>query len=187
VSDVSEVTRDCAATIASPTLESTVSLTVQIEPSNGTPPSVEYRWDTDTDILSAQVAAGDDAETPAAAIELQGADGSWVILDVRAGRIRGVEVAVWPDVRKLPGLLPPDADYASVLIPGRRAAGGSSEIDTPLSAEVDDPERIFHFRLGVGHDTRVVKLASDIMIDVEPSGTVAGLWLLNVPPFPLDL
>jgi len=164
-----------------------VSLNVHIEPSNGTPPLVEYRWDTDTDILSAQVAASEGAETPAAAIELQGSDGSWLILDVRAGRIRGVEVAVWPDVRKLPQLRPPEADFASVVIPGRRAAGGSSEIDTPLSAEVDDPERIFHFRLGVGRETRAVKLASDIVIDVEPSGVVAGLWLLNVPPFPLDL
>lgn len=163
-----------------------MSLTVQIEPTSGTPPGVEYRWDTDTDILSVQVAAGDAAETPAAAIELQGSDGSWVILDVRAGRIRGVEVAVWPDVRKLPSLRPPDSDYASVVIPGRRAAGGSSEIDTPLSAEVDDPERIFHFRLGVGRETRAVKLATDILLDVEPSGAVAGLWLLNVPPFPLD-
>jgi hypothetical protein len=178
---------DIVATITSPTPEMTVNLTVQVEPSSGTPPTVEYRWDTDTDILSAQVAAGDGAETPAAAIELQGLDGSWVILDVRAGRIRGVEVAVWPDVRKLPKLQPPDADFANVVIPGRRAAGGSSEIDTPLSAEVDDPERIFHFRLGPGRETRAVKLASDIMIDVEPSGTVAGLWLLNVPPFPLDL
>jgi hypothetical protein len=167
--------------------ETTVNLTVQIEPSTGTPPRVEYRWDTDTDILSAQVAASDGAETPAAAIELQGLDGSWVILDVRDGRIRGVEVAVWPDVRKLPHLQPPDADFANVLIPGRRAAGGSSEIDTPLSAEVDDPERIFHFRLGAGRESRAVKLANDIMLDVDPSGAVAGLWLLNVPPFPLDL
>ena len=164
-----------------------MSLTVQIEPSSGPPPSVEYRWDTDTDILSAQVVASDGVETPAAAIELQGTDGSWVILDVRAGRIRGVEVAVWPDVRKLPNLRPPDADYASVVIPGRRAAGGASEIDTPLSAEVDDPERIFHFRLGAGRETRAVRLANDIVLDVEPSGNVAGLWLLNVPPFPLDL
>lgn len=164
-----------------------MSFTVQIEPSKGPPPTVEYRWDTDTDILSAQVSANDGSETPAAAIELQGADGSWVILDVRAGRIRGVEVAVWPDVRKLPALRPPDASYANVVIPGRRAAGGSSEIETPLSAEVDDPERIFHFRLGAGRETRAVQLASDILIDVEPSGAVAGLWLLNVPPFPLDL
>ena len=32
-----------------------MSLTVHIEPPRGATPSVSYRWDTDTDILSAQV------------------------------------------------------------------------------------------------------------------------------------
>ena len=47
-------------------------------------------------------------------------------------------------------------------------------------------ERIFHFRLSGSRGTRAVRVASDILLDVEPSGAVAGLWLLNVPPFPHD-
>jgi hypothetical protein len=160
-----------------------MSLTVQIEPASGAPPRVDYRWDTDTDILSAQLhAEGPDA--PAGAVELQGEDGSWVILDLRAGKIRGIEIAVWPDVHKRPQLVPPSGDFVSVVVPP--PASISTEVETPMSVEVDDPERIFHFRMSGSSGTRAVRLASDILLDVEPSGAVAGLWLLNVPPFPLD-
>ena len=161
-----------------------MSLTVQIEPARGAPASVAYRWDTDTDILSAQLEGGA-AEGPAATVELQGHDGSWVILDVRAGRIRGVEVAVWPDVRKLPTLRPPAADPGDIVLPARHS-GGSTAVDSPLSAEVDEPERTFHFRLGSNAEVRAVEIAHGVLVDVEPSGAVAGIWLLNVPPFPLD-
>jgi uncharacterized protein YuzE len=162
-----------------------MSLTVQIEPLRGATPSVAYRWDTDTDILSAQV-EGATSEGPAATVEVQGLDGSWMILDVRGGRIRGVEVAVWPDVRKLPALTPPSFEPGEVVLPPRHAAAGASAVDSPLSAEVDDPERVFHFRFGPGPESRAIQVANDILVDVEPSGAVAGIWFLNVPPFPLD-
>lgn len=160
-----------------------MSLTVQIEPATGTPPRVDYRWDTDTDILCAQVQS-DGPDTPAGAIELQGEDGSWVILDLRAGQIRSIEIAVWPDVRKRPQLVPPAGDFVSVVVPS--PASSSGEVETPMSVEVDGPERIFHFRMSGSRSSRAVRVASDILLDVEPSGAVAGLWLLNVPPFPLE-
>ena len=163
-----------------------MSITVQIEPPRGATPSVSYRWDTDTDILSAQV-EGSPPEGPVATVEVQGADGSWMILDVRGGRIRGVEVAVWPDVRKLPALNPPPSEAGDLVLPARHAAAGASAVDSPLSAEVDDPERVFHFRFGPGAESRAIRVASDMLVDVAPSGTVAGIWFLNVPPFPLDL
>lgn len=161
-----------------------MSLTVQVEPAHGSPPRVAYRWDTDTDILSAQLEDGA-LQGQAATVELQGHDGSWVILDVRAGRIRGIEVAVWPDVRKRPALVPPSAEPGEVVLPARHS-GGSTAIESPLSAEVDEPERTFHFRLGSSAETRAVEIASGLLVDVEPTGAVAGIWLLNVPPFPLD-
>ena len=162
-----------------------MSLTVQIEPPRGATPSVSYRWDTDTDILSAQV-DGSAPEGPVATVELQGHDGSWMIFDVRGGRIRGVEVAVWPDVRKLPALTPPPAEPGDVVLPAKHAATGASAVDSPLSVEVDAPERVFHFRFGPGADSRAIRVASDMLVDVEPTGTVAGIWFLTVPPFPLD-
>jgi hypothetical protein len=162
-----------------------MSLTVQIEPPRGATPAVAFRWDTDTDILSAQV-EGKSPEGPAATVEVQGLDGSWMILDVRGGRIRGVEVAVWPDVRKRPALSPPEFEPGEVVLPARHAATGGSAVDSPLSAEVDDPERVFHFRFGPGAESRAIQVGRDLLVDVEPSGTVAGIWFLNVPPFPLD-
>ena len=55
-------------------------------------------------------------------VGLEGSDGSWVILDVARGRINGVEIAVWPEVRKLPTLSPPTAvEDAHVVVPARRS------------------------------------------------------------------
>ena len=161
-----------------------MSLNVQIEPAAGAPPRVEYRWDVDTDILTASVPS--DGEGPAGIVEVQGRDGSWVILDLRGGRIRGVEVAVWPDVRKLPSLLPPPADYGTAVVASTLPRTGIVAVDSPLSAEVDAPERTIHFRLGGQGTTRAVRLADGLVLDVEPSGNVAGIWLLDVPPFPVD-
>jgi hypothetical protein len=162
-----------------------MSLSVQIEPQRGATPPVSYRWDTDTDILSAQL-EGSPPEGPVATVEVQGHDGSWMILDVRGGRIRGIEVAVWPDVRKILALSPPEAEAGEVVRPANHASGGASAVDSALSAEVDDPERIFHFRFGPSAESQAIRVGSDLLVDVERSGTVAGIWLLNVPPFPLD-
>jgi hypothetical protein len=166
--------------------EATMSLNVQIEPAAGTPPHLEYRWDADTDILTASLAS-DATEGPAGIVEVQGRDGSWVILDLRGGRIRGVEVAVWPDVRKLPTLLPPAGEYGRAVLARAATAPGVVEFDTAVSAEMDAPERTFHFRFGGQGSTRSVRIADGLLLDVEPSsGKVVGLWLLDVPPFPLD-
>src|SRR5689334_25023037 len=127
-----------------------MSLTVQIEPPRGATPSVSYTWDTDTDILSAQV-DGSAPEGPVATVELQGHDGSWMIFDVKGGRVRGVEVAVWPDVRKLPALeAPADAQQGRLVVPSARPEAGVSvlQMDTPLVAEADQTDRTIHFRLG---------------------------------------
>jgi hypothetical protein len=165
-----------------------VNVAVQLQPNSIeqiTP--VSYRWDADTDILIAQL----DGEKPtggmSGSVGLEGADGSWLILDVSAGRIRGVEVAVWPDVHKNPSLSPPATiEDALVVIPSRASQPGiaSLEVDTPLTAESDTHERVIHFRVGKRRDVRTVRLAKDLLLDVDPQSRIAGLWMLNVPPFP---
>lgn len=163
-----------------------MSLNVQIEPAAGPPPHLEYRWDADTDILTASLAS-DAADGPAGIVEVQGRDGSWVILDLRGGHIRGVEVAVWPDVRKLPTLLPPVGEYGRAVLARGTAATPVVEVEAPVSAEVDAPERTFHFRFGGQGTARSVRLADGLLLDVDPSsGKVVGLWLLDVPPFPVE-
>jgi hypothetical protein len=156
-------------------------------PPAAAPADVEYRWDTDTDILTATVRANSVSEGMSGSVGVEGADGSWLMFDVSAGHIRGIEVAVWPQVQKRSGLQPPaETEHASVTIPTRLSQPGiaSLEVDTALSAESDHDERTIHFRIGRARSGRAVRIARDIVLDVADGGRLTGVWLLNVPPFP---
>jgi hypothetical protein len=164
-----------------------VNVAVQLEPAAEAAPAVAYRWDTDTDILTARLEGVATGGGMSGSVELEGTDGSWLILEVAAGRINGVEVAVWPDVHKRPSLVPPTSiEDARVLIPSRASQPGiaSLEVDTPLMAEADTDERVIHFRVGARRDVRTVRVGRDLLLEVDSQSRVAGLWLLNVPPFP---
>ena len=63
----------------------------------------------------------------------------------------------------------------------------SLEINTQMIAEADNLERVIHFRLGSARETRTVRLGRDLLIDLDMQSRIAGLWLLNVPPFPDNL
>jgi hypothetical protein len=164
-----------------------VKIAVQLEPSSDSPREVAYRWDADTDILSAhlpQEAGGDGMD---GSLGLEGADGSWLILDVAAGRINGVEVAVWPDVRNMPSFAPPTKiEDARVVVPsgGTGSSIASLEMATRVTAESDVAQRNFHFRVGSGRGARTVRLGRDHLLDVDDKSHISGLWLLNVPPSP---
>jgi hypothetical protein len=164
-----------------------VNLAVQIDPTTDAPSAVDYRWDADTDILTANLRNGASGEGMSGSVELTGEDGSWVVLDVKGGAIRGVEVAVWPDVRKVPTLpVPAGVEHARVTVPSRKADHGVSlvQVDTTLVADADHAERTIHFRLGAHRPARTVRIASDILLDLDDKRHIMGLWLLNVPPFP---
>ena len=164
-----------------------MNIAVQLEPAAGSPPAVEYRWDTDTDILSARLEAADGGNGMSGSVELEGTDGSWLILDVAHGRISGLEVAVWPDVQKRPTLDPPTTvEDARVLVPLRSSMDGPLclEVTTPLAAEADAAERVIHFRVGAKREVRTVRLGRDLLLDLDLQSRIAGVWLLNVPPFP---
>ena len=95
-----------------------MSFAVQIEPAQGSVPDVDYRWDTDTDILTVAVRARAVGEGLCGSVELMGGDGAWLNLDVTGGRIHGVEVAVWPDVHKVATLhVPAVIEDGRVAVP----------------------------------------------------------------------
>jgi hypothetical protein len=169
-----------------------VKIPIQLEPAetHAPPAGVEYRWDPDTEILSAQLTSKASGKGLSGSVELEGSDGSWLIIDVSSGRILGVEVAVWPEVHKRRALQPPgEVEDAGVLVPSRRSKPGLAavEVETAMLAEADDAERVFHFTLGKPKQTRTVRLARDVMLDIDGSNHLAGLWLLNVPPFPASM
>lgn len=164
-----------------------MKIAVQVQPANGTPQKVEYRWDPDTEILSAQLLPPVKGEGMSGSVGLEGSDGSWLILDVTSGRINGVEIAVWPDVRRMPTLSPPaKVEDAGIIVPSRRSQPeiASLESNTKLLAESDAAQRNFHFRLGKPRETRTIRLACDLLLDLDEKSQISGLWLLNVPPAP---
>ena len=156
-------------------------------PEPGSPSEVEYKWDSDTDILSAQLSPGHPSQGMSGSVGLEGSDGSWLVLDVASGRISGVEIAVWPEVRKVATLTPPaQIEEAKVVIPARQSQPNiaSMETVTRLIADSDPSQRNFHFRLGKPRVTRTIRLARDVLLDVDEKSQISGLWLLNVPPGP---
>lgn len=166
-----------------------MSIAVQLEAPAAPPPAVKYRWDTDTDILTARLESHADGtgNGSSGSVDLEGTDGSWLILDVAKGRISGVEVAVWPDVQKRPTLVPPgtvEDAHVLVAMPPSSPGTASVEIDTPLRAEADADERVIHFRVGTKREARTVRFGRDLLLALDPNLGIAGLWLLNVPPFP---
>lgn len=162
-----------------------MSIAVRVEPLHASPSDVEYRWDTDTDILTANLRARVVSEGASGSVEIEGSDGSWLILDLNGGSIHGVEVAVWPEVRKRATLTPPSEVTDGRVMVGSTDNGiAAIEMNTALAAEADDAERTIHFRLGPMRQTKTVRIATDILIDVDGKDRIAGVWLLAVPPFP---
>jgi hypothetical protein len=166
-----------------------VEIAVRVETGSAALSAVDYRWDADTDILTAMLSGASKGDGMSGSVEVEGSDGSWLIFDVSGGRIAGIEVAVWPDVRKVGTLAPPaDAVAALVTIPARASQPGiaSVEVDTRVVADADASERTIHFRFGAARAMRAVRVAEDMIFDVDESDRIAGVWLLNVPPFPTE-
>jgi hypothetical protein len=164
-----------------------VDIVVQLEPRDGPAAAVRYQWDADTDILSARLATAGERGGSTGSVEVEGADGSWIVLDLSDERICGVEIAVWPEVDRRPALAPPQAvreAQVRVSSVSRAPEVSSVEVETPTSAESDAQGRIFHFRFGVARECASVRLGRDVLLDVDAANHVAGVWLLNVPPFP---
>jgi hypothetical protein len=151
-------------------------------------PPVHFRWDTDTEILSVEIADPREGGASSVSLELEGKDGAWITLELRAGRFAGIEIAVWPPVRLRSVLDPPGAPAdAHVAVPAVLTLGGATdvEIDTLLAVEADRRRRTYHFRLGRPRPTRTVRVGRGILLDVDEAGVLAGLWLLHVPPQPI--
>ena len=151
-------------------------------------PPVRFRWDADTEILSASIVDRRGGGSVATTVELEGVDGSWLTLEMRGGRFCGIEVAVWPPVKTRTVLAPPPtASRGHAMLPGAAtgAAVGDVEVDTVLSAESDRLERTFHLRVGASRRSRAVRVGRDILLELDDADQLAGLWLLNVPPVPL--
>src|SRR6266436_6682866 len=109
----------------------------RIEPLTGKLPKVTYRWDPETDILSVACKGTGKATGLNGTVDLEGGDGSFVVIDVAGGSMHGVDVVTWPDdVRTVASLVPPEASkQGQVTFPQRRSQPdvAAVELDTALT------------------------------------------------------
>lgn len=160
----------------------------KVEPLEGKLPKVTYTWDTETDILSVACKGTSKATGLNGTVDLQGDDGSFVVMDVAGGVLRGLDVVSWPDdVRVVADLAEPEgAKDGRVVFPSRQSQPGVAavEVDTALTVDKNASESVFHIRVGRIRPTSVVRIADHLLVEVDKQSRLVGLWLLEVPPFP---
>jgi hypothetical protein len=158
----------------------------RLEPWDDALPHLTYHWDPETEILSGSADIGGDGGLTGS-IELEDDRGAVVTLDFAEGALRGIEVVVWPTVQSRDGIEVPEATSAArLLVPRRLAQLGVAvvEIDVRVEAETCSDESIVHLRVGSGTPSRTVRLAGNLLADIDRAGELAGFWLLDVPAFP---
>jgi hypothetical protein len=159
----------------------------RVEPLRGKLPTVHFKWDPETEILSGQVRGAGRADGLTGTIELEGSDGSFAVLDVVGGQLRGIEVVVWPVTRTVPDLAPPQpADRGRLLLPARASQPGIAavEVDTSMAVEKSPDEAVIHLRIGLPRRVRAVQVAENLMLELDDQSEIAGFWFWQVPPFP---
>jgi hypothetical protein len=160
----------------------------RIVPLNGKLPKVTYRWDPETDILTVACKGVPKGNGMNGTVDLEGSDGSFVVIDVAGGAMRGVDVVTWPDdVRTVASLQAPDASKeGQVTFPNRRSQPdvAAVELDTSLTVDKNPTESVFHIRVGRQRPATVVRVADHMLVEIDKQSRIAGLWLLEVPPFP---
>ena len=160
----------------------------RIEPLDGKLPTVSYRWDPETDILTVACKGMPKGDGMNGTVDLEGGAGSFVVIDVAGGTMRGMDVVTWPDdVRTVASLAPPAVTKeGQVTFPDRRSQPGVSavEVDTALTVDKNEKESVFHIRVGRQRPATVVRVADHMLVEIDKQARIAGLWLLEVPPFP---
>jgi hypothetical protein len=163
-----------------------MSMDARIEPLSGGLPSISWRWDPETDILSGAFKGNRKSGGMTGTVELTDAEGSVAVLDVNNGVICGLDVVVWPEVITVPALqVPAKLTDGRVVLPSRPSRPGvaSVEVDTTLSVQTDGAESVFHLQIGPRRPVEGVRAADNFYIEVDHEGGLAGFWLTNVPAF----
>src|SRR4051812_49513067 len=91
-----------------------MSMDARIEPVSGTLPSISWRWDPETDILSGAFKGNRKSGGLTGTVELTDDEGSVAGLDVNNGVICGLDVVVWPG-----GITSPSLQVPARLTDGR--------------------------------------------------------------------
>jgi hypothetical protein len=163
-----------------------MSMDARIEPVSGVLPSISWRWDPETDILSGAFKGNRKSGGLTGTVELTDDEGSVAVLDVKNGVICGLDVVVWPEVTAVPDLqVPAKLTEGRVILPARpsRPEVASVEVDTTLSVRTNSSESVFHLQIGPRRPVEGVRTADNFYVEVDHKGGLAGFWMTNVPPF----
>ncbi|HEV7366799.1 MAG TPA: hypothetical protein VGN76_13205 [Gemmatimonadales bacterium] len=162
-----------------------MSMDARIEPLSGALPSINWRWDSETDILSGSFKGNRKSGGLTGTVELTDAEGSVAVLDVTNGVICGLDVVVWPEVTTADLSVPAKLTDGRVVLPSRPSRPGvaSVEVDTTLSVQTNSAESVFHLQIGPKRPVECVRAADNFYVEVDQQGGLAGFWLTNVPPF----
>ena len=158
----------------------------RVEPLTATLPTIGWRWDPETDILSGSFKGNRKSGGLTGTVELTDAEGSVAVLDVNNGVICGLDVVVWPEVTTVPDLqVPGKLTDGRVVVPCRPSRPGvaSVEVDTTLSVQTNSSRASSISRIGARRPVEVVRVADNFHIEVDQNGGLAGFWMSNVPPF----
>jgi hypothetical protein len=164
-----------------------MAVSLLVEPLQGSLPTVAWRWDPETDILSGSFNPGNSGDGLTGTVELSDAGGAIAVLDLAHGALAGLDMVVWPEVATVSGLAAPEgARDGRVLLPGAAdaAAVGALEVDDTLTVQTDAGERIFHVQFAASRPRLVVRVADNLLVEVGEEDELAGFWLTGVPAFP---
>ena len=156
-----------------------------VERLEGALPAISWRWDPETDILSGTFRSSGNSRLDGT-IELTDAEGAIAVLDVADGAVAGLDVVVWPEVTSSRSLaLPSMVESGRVVLRGPRADRTTSvEIEAVLTIRTNPGESIYHLKLGALPAARAIRVADQLLIELDAEDGLVGCWLLGVPPFP---
>lgn len=156
-----------------------------VEPQSKPLPAFDFHWDPETEILAGRHALPETDGVRAVAWEFEGPEGAVVVLETVGDALCSVEVVVWPDVERVKSLhAPHDAKPARVgFVASQKEAGGVVEIDTVITAGAPPSETLIHLSFGTSR-ARSVRVAENVVVDLDADERLAGLWLENLPLFP---
>ncbi|HEX9633603.1 MAG TPA: hypothetical protein VGA02_14175 [Gemmatimonadales bacterium] len=122
-------------------------------------PAFPFRWDAETEILSGRQDLSDAPAGFTGSWEIESPTGAVVVLETTGGVPGGIEVVAWPDVER-----------AALTVP-HAAAPGRVILEALIRLKFGTPP------------ARSVRIAENVIVDLDAAGCLGGLWLDALPPF----
>jgi len=157
----------------------------RIEPLTGKLPKVSYRWTRRPTSSQSPVRNGE-SDGAQRTVDLEGGDGSFVVIDVAGaastawtsspGRTTSAHATTSPS-RSRPR-------RRVVFRAGSRSRGWRRSSGHRTHRGEEPTESVLHIRVGRQRVASVVRVADLLLVEVDKNSRLAGLWFLDVPPFP---